>query len=137
MYPIAKVMTELQFPLGPYHLTAGHSPMMQQSSHSPMIHHYTHSPMMQHYPVDQNHSLALLQPQPPPAASFLSVTSPFSNPSSSMAYSPANVQFPQGDVACQMYPSTQEPILDRLPPEYPIYNGYYGMTATAYSHDQM
>lgn len=125
IYPVATVMTELQFPPSPYHLAATHSPMMQQSSHSPM---------MQHSPaVDHNHSPTV---RPPPVASFLSVASPFSNPPSPMAYSPAaNVHFPQGGGTCHIYPSPQEAIPSRPPPDYP--GSYYGMTATTYSHDQI
>lgn len=136
MYPVATVMTELQFPPSPYHLTTNHSPMMQQPSHSPMMQQPSHSPMMQHSPVDhQNHSPTV---QPSAPASFLSVASPYSNPASPMAYSPANVQFSQGGVACHIYPRLpQETIPSRPPPEYPS-NSYYGMTvATTYPHDQM
>lgn len=125
IYPaVATVMTELQFPPSPYHLTAGHSPMMQQSSHSPM---------MQHSPADHNHS-PTVQPQQP--TSFLSVASPYSNPPSPMAYSPANVQFTHGGGACHIYPTSQESIPNRPPPDYPS-NSYYGMPSAAYSHDQI
>lgn len=120
--PVYPVMAELQFPPSPYHLTAGHSPMMQQPNHSPM---------MQHSPVNHNHSPTV---QPPPTT-FLSVASPFSNPPSPMAYSPANMQFTQGGVTCHIYPSPQEVMPNRPPPDYPS-NGYYGMTTT-YSHDQI
>lgn len=133
IYPVATVMTDLQFPHSPYHLAAGHSPMMQQPSHSPMMQKSSHSPLMQHSPANHNHSPTV---QPPPPASFLSVANSFSNPPSPMAYSPATVQFPQGGVASHIYPSPQEAIPNRPPPDYPG-NGYYGMTATAYSHDQI
>ena len=118
--PVYPVMTELQFPPSPYHLRAGHSPGMQQPSHSPM---------MQHSPVNHNHS-PIVQPS---SATFLSVASPFSNPPSPMAYSPANMQFTQRGGACHIYPSPQEAIPNRPPPDYP----YYGMTATTYSHDHI
>ena len=124
MYPVTTAMTDLQFPHSPYHLAAGHSPMMQQSSHSPL---------MQHSPANHNHSPTI---QPPPPTSFLSIANSFSNPPSPMAYSPATVQFPQGGVACHIYPSPQEAIPNRPPPDYPG-NGYYGMVATTYSHDQI
>lgn len=130
IYPVTTVMTDLQYPPSPYHLAASHSPMMQQS---PMMQKSSHSPMMQHSPADHNCSPGL---QPPPHGSFLSVTSPFSNPPSPMAYSPANVQFTQGGGACHIYPSPQEVIPNRPPPDYPG-NGYYGMTVTTYSHDQI
>ena len=130
--PVYPVMAELQFPPSPYHLTAGHSPMMQHSSHSPLMQQPSHSPMMQHSPVNHNRSPTVQ----PPSTTFLSVASPFSNPPSPMAYSPANMQFTQGGVACHIYPSPQEAIPNRPPPDYPC-NGYYGMTAAAYSHDQI
>ena len=140
--PVYPVMAELQFPPSPYHLAAGHSPMMQQSSHSPMMQQAnhspmmqqsSHSPMMQHSPVNHNRSPTV---QPPPGTAFLSVASPFSNPPSPMAYSPANVQFTQGGVACHIYPSPQEAIPNRPPPDYPSIS-YYGIPATTYSHDQI
>ena len=136
--PVYPVMTDLQFPPSPYHLRAGHSPgmqqpshspMMQQPSHSPMMLKASHSPMMQHSPVNHNHSPTVQ----PSSATFLSVASPFSNPPSPMAYSPANMQFTQRGGVCHMYPSPQEAIPNRPPPDYP----YYGMTATTYSHDHV